>query len=587
MGKILIGNNKSKVKYLKDLFVKHGFHDYSERAGLNYKAFFFKKLRVINENYFSIADDYIASSGTILYKKDLGQKALRNIFLDYNKGIKHIRANAYGNYCLVIKSDEYLYVFTDCNSIYNIYYYHDDDDWMISNTYYHLAEVKNEMVTNDVEIIEYSFQYATLGNTTPFRGIYKLMEYEYIKIDLVRDIFTVNTLKSPISHKNQNNISPEYFSKEFSLSAKQITDNFKHITVNMTGGLDSRIIVAALLNNGARPQLVYGIGNSPLTNTLNNDLEINEYISHSFNLTLTKMNWNTSDSVDEYWKDSLEKYGELFTIYCGNRNVFTEYEKRLNFDYITFGYFGELMRNIEWIDKINRDYFTIDQFVQLYLRQNIPVNKDLKNALYCKVMNEYKNICKCENINTENIHKDEFAILNYYYRKSADTILCNLMNVFGYSTILLSEASLLELVLNIPYEMKMNARYMLQVIDNLYPKLLDVPFFSHRQRMVFDRKTFVLENRRMANIASKLKYYVNKSKYAPPLIKLYLRLFRTNRKYTKTKKYLSTFIQSSKHAIVCPKSHVGDVRPLARYTQLLYMNTILANNRNQNNNSVH
>lgn len=582
MSKILIGNDIEKVEVLKNHFIKYGFEKYSNYSGNRFNACYFKKLKINNTNFIEIGSDFVATSGTIIYRNETGKDALEKIYNDFVKGINYIRKNAVGNYCLVLKKDGILYVFTDENSIHNIYYYN-DNDWMITNTFYHLAKVIDNVSINQLEMLEYSFQYGIIGNKTPYEKIYKLMGEEYIKVDLTNDDFHINQINCEEDKIKETDTSSKSVAKMLEEQAKIISNNFNKITVSMTGGLDSRIIMAALLKNGVKPQIVYGVGDSPLTNTKNKDLEINKMYADKFSLEFNPMNWKTNEPIEEYWDYSLQKYGELFTIYAGNRNMYDEFEKNIDFDYITFGYFGELMRNADLIEPSQNDFFNINMFVNLYFNDNIPIEKNLKEKLYGNILDKYTEICKMEKIDVLQIHKDKATRIHSHYRKRADVQLCNLSNIYANSTIMLSEQKLFESILNVKYNDKKNAKYMLQVMYELYPEILDIPFFSHCRDCIFNLETFELQNVQSKNkVVQELKKYLNQTRYANVIKKLYSHTLKVDDKdilQNKKNKEISikfvNYLKVQNDSLINIDNFNGDLRSLVRYSQLVYMNNSL------------
>ena len=582
MSKILIGSDIEKVEVLKKHFIKYGFEKYSNYSGNRFNACYFKKLKINNSNFIEIGSDFVATSGTIIYRNETGKDALEKIYNDFIKGINYIRKNAVGNYCLVLKKGGILYVFTDENSIHNIYYYN-DNDWMITNTFYHLAKVIDNVSINQLEMLEYSFQYGIIGNKTPYEKIYKLMGEEYIKVDLTNDDFKINQINCEEDKIKKTDTSSKSVAKMLEEQAKIISNNFSKITVSMTGGLDSRIIMAALLKNGVKPQIVYGVGDSPLTNTKNKDLEINKMYADKFNLEFNPMNWKTNEPIEEYWDYSLQKYGELFTIYAGNRNMYDAFEKNIDFDYITFGYFGELMRNADLIEPSQNNFFNINMFVDLYFNKKIPIEKDLKEKLYGNILDKYTEICKMEKIDVLQIHKDKATRIHSHYRKRADVQLCNLSNIYANSTIMLSEQKLFESILNVKYNDKKNAKYMLQVMYELYPEILDIPFFSHCRDCIFNLETFELDNVQSKNkVVQELKKYLNQTRYANVIKKLYSHTLKVDDKdilQNKKNKEISikfvNYLKVQKDSLINIDNFNGDLRSLVRYSQLVYMNNSL------------
>lgn len=99
---------------------------------------------------------------------------------------------------------------------------------------------------------------------------------------------------------------------------KIIADVFPNIKINMTGGLDSRLVLAAFLSVGKKPELVYGVGNDYLTNTKNEDLETNKILAKKFNLKLTVLDWTINKGPDIKERYHLyNRYGQYLELYHG------------------------------------------------------------------------------------------------------------------------------------------------------------------------------------------------------------------------------------------------------------------------------
>jgi hypothetical protein len=584
MSKILIGNNKEKVSLLKNHFEKYGFNQYSEFETSKCKIYAFKKLKVSNNNFATIGNDFVATSGTVIYNNKTGKPAMEMLYDDISKGINYIKENAVGNYCVAIKKDDCITIFTDKNAIYNIYYYNQNNDFLITNTFYHLAKTIDNLSINQTEILEYAFQYAILDNKTIFKDIYKLMGDEYLEIDLNIDALFFKKISLEKYQAKEEIPTPEQIAKKFAKETMTINSSFKKITIGTTGGLDSRIILAAFLNKGIKPQIIYGVGDSILTNTKNKDLEINKIYAEKFGLKLHEMNWKTNEPINEYWNYSLEKYGELFLVYAGNKNVFTEFETNVEADYITFGYYGELMRSFEWIDSIKKEYLTVNEFVNAYCDKNaindILFDNDELDELKETILNKYIDICTSEGIDMQKIHRNQLTRLYFFYAKNASTVLCNLCNCYGYSSMIFFENDLLSDILNIPYGDKKNAKYMLSIMNILYPEILNVPIFSHGKEQLFNPKTLELSSavNHHERLKIKLKKYLNHKKSLKILKKIY-KIFKHNDEKTNLeieqnnmlKNYFIHYLKSSNENNLKFDNYNFDVRPLAKYTQLIFM----------------
>ncbi|RBP58086.1 hypothetical protein DES36_12521 [Alkalibaculum bacchi] len=577
MAKVIIGNNRMKVNELKNHFNQYGFNDFTEYNRDNILALFYKKLNTIDYcNYYEENNDFICTVGTIIYRQATGISALKQILRDFSTyNIENIRNVSIGNYAVIIKKGLDIYIFVDKNSIYNLYYYNDNNEWLVSNTYYHLGKVRSTNKFNYLDILEYSFNNAIIGNKTPIEGIYKLLGNEYFHIDL--NLNKMQTKKLDCNNSLCKTSSFDLFLSDLKNIIHVISKNYSNITISSTGGLDSRLFTALFLSNNVKPQLVYGIGNSKLTNTKVRDLEINKMYSECYDLKLSLMNWETKVPFNIDWDYSLEKFGELFIADAGNKNIYDSFEC-IEFDYITFGYFGELMRNIEWIDMISSEYFTLQQFVEMYINKNIPVNEDTKRNIYDYIYSKFAAICQAEEIDINMIHKDKFSLIHYHYRRNADTVMCNLMNIYGHSSIVLSEDSLLQYILNVPYNKKMNSKLILKVIKCLYPEILKIPIYSHTKEWIYNPKKGTIQRKDISGkVPPNIKRIILESQYKKYFIKINKMLSKKHNGNFKEenlnnlKQLVVNELSKYHHQLYDIDGFEGDIRHLVRYLGIEYM----------------
>jgi len=509
LAKFLLSNDKEKYNYIKNIYINTGFDEFNEYLKENINFSVYKKLRVNNYNFLKINDDFVASSGTLIYKEIIGKEALKNIYDDFNNDIQDIRNHIIGNYALIIKKENKIYVFGDENNIHNIYYYNKNRRWILSNTQFHIAKTLNNVEIDEFNLIEYAFQYSILDNGTIFKNIKKLMGDEYIMINLNHCDFDINKIDIEYKEIQVNGI--DIMAKDFADLLKNkiriISKNFDKITISMTGGLDSRTILAGFLSNNTKPNITYGVGNSQLTNTKNRDLEIDKIYAKRFGLNFYEMNWRTNEDIFEYWDESLLKYGELFRLYGTSRNVFSEFEEKIDTQFIEFGYFGEPLRNKDWLEIYDKEFFSINDYLEkfyiIYLNEYL-VNNFLDINNYKERLKEkIRKIIFKYNLNENKIHKDDFQKIYYFHRRGGDIFMNNYSNQYFYSISVLSCHDLYNYILNIPYEYKKNAKFMLKVLNYLYPDILDVPFFSHCHNQTFNKDKFELEYK---------KNYVNKTR---------------------------------------------------------------------------
>lgn len=441
----------------------------------NNLKFNFEKLE---ENYIDIENGFVFQAGTFFYDGLTGKDALKKFYNEFNENLKSQIEKMQGNYFICLKKDEYYYFLTDSNAILKTYYYINENKIIFGNILYDVVNKINKIEVNQMNLLESSFQYSILNNETFFNKI-NIMSGDYVlkikngfsNLEKMEKEKIKPDLKFEETEKIINRIS-----KKLRERALMVGKNYKNIAINMTGGLDSRLVLSSYLSAGIKPILIYGIGNSLLTNTFNQDLEIVKMFSNKYNLKLIIMDWTDSTKIIETWKEGIEKFGEYSIIYGGNKNIIDGYKKlSKEIDYFEFGYFGEAYRNIEWLDESNESDIELNFLLKKYSFKNY------SDILYCsdQFLNHLKNKV-AENVdNKERINRNDFIKFNIKYRFSADTKMTNFINLFSNSSIMLGEDNILQETFLIPTEYKRNSKLIIELLKRLDKSVLEIPIFSH------------------------------------------------------------------------------------------------------------
>lgn len=157
--------------------------------------------------------------------------------------------------------------------------------------------------------------------------------------------------------------------------------------------------------------------------------------------------------------------------------------------FLNIGCYGELYRNIEWIDSLDSTYFTLDSFLDnFYIEQKLDTTilnyLEYRKHLKSKIKKLIKNYDGCI-YEQEKISKEYFTFLNFERRKNADSSVINLLNQHRYSFAILAEPNLIEKAF-IPIDCKKDAIFIIKVLERLFPPILEIPFFSRCEWRVFD-----------------------------------------------------------------------------------------------------
>ena len=523
MGKLLIGSNLTETKELDRLFQDNGFNESCSRYGECGSVYAYKKLRIDTQNYAISGNDFIVGTGTFIYKNQIDKRALSKILEDFRPEILYsIKSEIIGSFAIFIYKDNNGYFFVDDNHTYNIYYHLEKGKVLLTNTYYHLAKTKREVVTPDeLRIIERGFKFSNLWGNTPFSNIRKLMGHEYLLC--TNSVWRVCSLKNAKS-KTRGNLW-----KIVSNDYKSINTLFPKSAVFMTGGQDSRLSLAIMLHEGCKPKLCYGSGDSIMTWTKLQDRAIVEQISATFNLEFYNMNWNDSEISLNEEKEYLAKYGELFKIYGCNKNIIKEFEAQLDIDFVSFGYFGECYRTVEGIEYYNRNTFSVQEYLKyIYLDRNLEICYTRFNEFVDMLKEDLFTICNMNGVNIYSLNKDIYQLFELEYRKSADVEMNNFSNLFFYSFPYLGGKKYTDLSMQMDWIDKKDSKVILDGIRFLSPKLLEIPFFSHLKEKTYDPERGILldKNRGISRGKDKLRKYLKNEKILLLLRKLYHSLTR-------------------------------------------------------------
>jgi hypothetical protein len=260
----------------------------------------------------------------------------------------------------------------------------------------------------------------------------------------------------------------------------------------MTAGLDARTSLATYMSAGAKPNLYYGVGNSFLTNTQQKDLDIDSLFEKEFNLKLNVSQWKSPEIINQDWSDVVNKYGFYAYIYGGSNAIF-DFFRRIEGPLVTFGYGGELYRNLDWIENREKDFFSIDDFIDEYYVTGDSLRM-VKGVVGFRDHLRKKLLWVCEkyDLNPDKIPNEASVFFLQEYRKTADSHLLNFINLSKYCSLLLMESECMKYGMQSVESLK-KSKFMLSVINQLFPKVLDIPVFSHMTLRSYNREMGVLE----------------------------------------------------------------------------------------------
>lgn len=489
MGKILLTNCKEWNNDLQKIFDKTGFFV----SGKTDIMTVYKKRKVNNENFWKYNDNYVASAGTLIYKGEMGRKALELIYNDSKKkDIKELRKNFWGTYTCVIKRNDIIKIFVDETETYALYYHNDDTQkYLVTNTYYHIAKcIKTKLIFE--ALLEKGIRGGIYGNVTPYKNVFRLKANEYIEINLNYNKFRIcetelNDYRKEFKNKEE---AIEILRKNVEKIEKAYSKNVKGHVIFATGGLDSRLELALHLKNQKDISLGYWSGGDSLTNGTLQDMKIGKRIAQKEDLKYIyyDVSEEFKDSINSINEEKCDEFGEYTAIYAHNKKWFQILNSfNPSVQSLRFGYGGELIRGTTEVYELKKKHRNIDDFIRhVYCRAGIEKKVILQENIYQTIK---EGIASCFKINDYSIPLtlEECEMMFDYSRFHADCNINALINMYYYSCPIFMDKKSWDIICSMKLKWKENNAISIKLLKKWNEGLLDIPIYSHHHIMKYDK----------------------------------------------------------------------------------------------------
>jgi hypothetical protein len=198
-------------------------------------------------------DDFIVAVGYVCHiNSNSSQQTLTNILDSFSESdICELKKNLVGQFVLMLKKKDILYVFSDFIGSRNVFYSLDD---LIVSTSFSRLENLIPTSSDDLDIYKvfefFSMRYVLfptwLGRSTKHKHIKWLLPYEYLKINLTDTTLQVCPLVFSIDNSKDSSCSN--LAKDLLSILKSITLRNEYIdksvAASLTGGCDTRLVAA-------------------------------------------------------------------------------------------------------------------------------------------------------------------------------------------------------------------------------------------------------------------------------------------------------------------------------------------------------
>jgi hypothetical protein len=226
----------------------------------DYTLYLYKKRYYDAENYALFPEGgFIASTGSLIYKGRFGRESLQQAYLDFQAG-QRIERECRGNFCLIIKQGGKLWICRDYYGNYPVY--RDPASQVISSSFLVTALLQPHLSVSREELYEYLLNSHWFGETTLFKEVLRLRGGVFLELPAGR--LAPYELQYPSlsgkGYKGCLDVVADTLERQFSA----IAGAFPAVRTALSGGYDTRLMLAVLLKLGNQPHLhVNGTPNSP------------------------------------------------------------------------------------------------------------------------------------------------------------------------------------------------------------------------------------------------------------------------------------------------------------------------------------
>jgi len=503
-------------------------------SGANCHVQAYRKRAVDTPNFVECGEeDWICSAGTIIYKSRLGAEALRDFYSDLVKsGIVAARSRAIGHYALAIRHDNKVTVFTDPQGALTLYYVDTGSWWFASNSLDVCAHVLPVRRIDPIKLAMTAIQTNTPGEETFYSDVRRLFGTQVIRIDINNGTFRVENIPNAGSAESHDYSSISDAIDQYKSAVRAVFRELAAvgpIGLLGTGGLDSRTVLAALLDQGVTPQMMYGVGNSNLTDDHPHDLKVAKDVAQTFKLPFQQLDWSGEQPHShETMQELFKTYGFQYEIYGAPQSFLRGFSGSISpYPKLFLGGRGPALTNRKpWM--LAQTSFSFDDLVEYAISPDVKSQDFICREAYRSNFSQEVKIGLGrgqKDYPADGASLKTFAGAFFFLYLRPDARFLNFVNEFGHYISPFLLGRLHNPLVDVPFEYRANDEFQVRLIQALAPDLLDIPLFSGHQHSRIDRETFTMK--RVAEERSfpgRLADIFLPSSLRPPARKLYLRV---------------------------------------------------------------
>lgn len=469
-------------------------------GGSSHHVAAYEKRAIDASNFRALADGWICSAGTVLAGGVLGGDALELVHtLVRERGVHDARQQILGHYAIAVRHGQTIDIFTDEQGSISLYYRIDGPRFAISNSLQFVGACLDDPRIEPIELVAHALQKMSSGPDTFLSGVRRLFGSQTIRIDVATGSCVVGDVPNRMRRLDPEPSSMDDAVERYTGLVRETFSQFHaadSVAVNTTGGIDTRTVLAATLDSGITPLLMYGQGNSRLTNTKTPDMKVAQQLGELTGLGLYTMDWSGSQPHSPERMTALfERYGFLFSLFAGSDGLLREMEGGITpYPQLHLGGYTPAFTNKKpW--ELQRERYVIDDVVNSFMESRHELLAPDAIESYRQHIQRSVRAALAhapEPFPEAGTTRDVFTFARLFVHLRRVSRAANFFNEFAYYLSPFMLKRLCDPLLTIPLEFRDRDEFQVRLIDALRPELLDVHSYSNMMRHEFDRESFTM-----------------------------------------------------------------------------------------------
>ena len=471
-------------------------------GALHLQSYFKRAIRL--DTFVQLAEGkWICSAGTVILNGKMGAEALKECFAEFaENGARGVQERALGHYALAVRDGSRVTVFTDPLGSLNLYYAAWSGGWTVCNSLQVCAMAMPEKRVDSTRLLIHVVRTNLPGEETFYTGVKRLFGTQTIEIGVADGSFHVQ----PMIQAKARDWNLPSIEDAVGQYADEMRGVFRElgglgrIGVLGTGGLDSRTVLAGLVDQKAEMELMYGWGDSHLTDYNAQDRDLSHALANVYGLPFAQLDWSGGQP---YSADRLEllfqRYGFRSEIYGASDGFLETFERRLQpYPALLVGGYSPAFTNSKpW--ELKAKSFPISVLVEDCLRCQDGSIQDRtricnKEKYRAEVEQQLRVALRCGGLEYDErgASLEEYVRAKLFLYIRAESRFLNLMNDFCAYVAPFLQKRLYEPLLRVPLRYRVGDEFQIRLIGTLAPDLLEIPLYSGWSEARIDRETYRL-----------------------------------------------------------------------------------------------